>query len=347
VIHGIALPASGGPVAGGTSTNPLQVSLANTAANSTAVKVDGSAVTQPVSGTVTANAGTNLNTSALALESGGNLATLAAAVCAEDSASADADKGVRVFAVRKGTPANTSGADGDYEALQVSAGRLWASATIDAALPAGANAIGKLAANSGVTIGAVEIAASQTLSTVSTVTTVTTCSTVSTLTGGGVAHDGADSGNPVKVGAKCSLTLSDDTIVSNADRTDLTSDGDGALLVREQFPLGDLISEAVSDTGGSSTAFTNFGATASTRSYVTFIHTYRTDAGTTPAYVDFRDGTGGSVLFRAVLPPNGGSVLSNGGSPLFRTSANTALAYDVSAALTTVYISVSGFKSKV
>ena len=36
--------------------------------------------TQPVSGTVTANAGTNLNTSALALESGGNLATLAGAV---------------------------------------------------------------------------------------------------------------------------------------------------------------------------------------------------------------------------------------------------------------------------
>ena len=50
----------------GTSSNPVQVSLANTATNSTAVKVDGSGVTQPISGTVTANAGTNLNTSALA-----------------------------------------------------------------------------------------------------------------------------------------------------------------------------------------------------------------------------------------------------------------------------------------
>ena len=36
--------------------------------------------TQPISGTVTVNAGTNLNTSALALESGGNLATIAGAV---------------------------------------------------------------------------------------------------------------------------------------------------------------------------------------------------------------------------------------------------------------------------
>lgn len=49
---GIALPASGGPVAGGTSTNPIRVDPTGT-------------TTQPVSGTVTANAGTNLNTSSL------------------------------------------------------------------------------------------------------------------------------------------------------------------------------------------------------------------------------------------------------------------------------------------
>lgn len=44
------------------STNKLIVTAAG------AAKVDGSAVTQPISGTVTANAGTNLNTSALALD---------------------------------------------------------------------------------------------------------------------------------------------------------------------------------------------------------------------------------------------------------------------------------------
>jgi len=37
----------------GTSSHPVQVSLANTGSNSTAVKIDGSGVTQPVSGTVT------------------------------------------------------------------------------------------------------------------------------------------------------------------------------------------------------------------------------------------------------------------------------------------------------
>lgn len=48
---------------------------------------------------------------------------------AEDVASADADVGVPAMAVRKATPANTSGTDGDYEMLQMSAGRLWVDAS--------------------------------------------------------------------------------------------------------------------------------------------------------------------------------------------------------------------------
>lgn len=50
-----------------TQSGTWTVQPGNTA-NTTAWKVDGSAVTQPVSGTVVANAGTNLNTSALNLE---------------------------------------------------------------------------------------------------------------------------------------------------------------------------------------------------------------------------------------------------------------------------------------
>jgi hypothetical protein len=75
----------------------------------------------------------------------------------EDDASANGDRGVKMLAVRKDTPANTSGTDGDYENPQMSAGRLWTSATIDTALPTGTNAIGKLAANSGVDIGDVDV----------------------------------------------------------------------------------------------------------------------------------------------------------------------------------------------
>lgn len=61
---------------------------------------------------------------------------------AEDVASANADVGTLAMARRTATPANTSGSDLDYETLQINAGRLWTSATIDAALPAGNNNIG-------------------------------------------------------------------------------------------------------------------------------------------------------------------------------------------------------------
>lgn len=314
-------PATNAGVAPVDATKGLAVDLTATGANTTAIKVDGSAVTQPVSGTVTATIAAGATTIAKA----------------EDAASASADTGVPAMAIQKATPGNLAGADGDYEMLQMSAGRLWTSATIDAALPAGTNGIGKLTANAGVTIGAVELAAAQTLATVT---------TVSTLTGGGVAHDSADSGNPVKIGAKVETSPKGITVAADGDRTDMYADADGLLMVKIGHSNADLVSERVSDTAGTSAAFTNFSAVASTYNYVTAISVHNAHASTN-AYVDFRDGTAGSVLYTLALPANGGAIISAGGSPLFRTSANTALAYDVSAAVTTVYISVSGYQSKV
>jgi hypothetical protein len=113
-----------------------------------------------VTGSVTANAGTNLNTSGLALETGGNLATLAGAVRAEDTASADADKGIGLLAIRKAAPANTSSIDGDYEYLQLNNGRLWTSSTIDNALPSGSNIIGSVKLTDGTNTQAVKPASS-------------------------------------------------------------------------------------------------------------------------------------------------------------------------------------------
>lgn len=137
----------------GTGTFAVQATLA---AETTKVIGTVNQGTSPwvVSGSVTANAGTNLNTSALALESGGNLATIAALSKAEDAAHSSGNTGIMALAVRNATVTDLSagGTDGDYEPLQVSAtGRLWASATIDAALPAGANVIGHVIADTGST----------------------------------------------------------------------------------------------------------------------------------------------------------------------------------------------------
>lgn len=171
------------PALGTAGTSSSDVLTVQGIASMTALKVDGSAVTQPVS--VASAIAVTDNSGSLTVDNNGTFAvqaTVAAGATniakAEDVASADADVGVPAMAVRKATPANTSGTDGDYEMLQMSAGRLWVSASVDTALPAGTNAIGKLASNTGVTIGAVEIAATQTLATVTTVGTVSTITNV-------------------------------------------------------------------------------------------------------------------------------------------------------------------------
>lgn len=65
-----------------------------------------------------ANAGTNLNTSALALEAGGNLATISTTITAlakaEDAAHASGDKGIMFFAVRRDANTTLVDSDGDY-----------------------------------------------------------------------------------------------------------------------------------------------------------------------------------------------------------------------------------------
>ena len=55
----------------------------------------------------------------------------ASVALAEDAAHASGDPGYQMLAVRKATPATLSGADGDYEPLQVSVGRLWTSAVVE------------------------------------------------------------------------------------------------------------------------------------------------------------------------------------------------------------------------
>ncbi len=285
------------------------------------------------SGSLTANAGTNLNTSALALEAGGNLAAAATSLAVMDDWDETDRAKVNLIVGQAGIAAGT-GVDG------VTVPRVTLATNV--ALPAGTNGIGKLTANSGVTIGAVEVAAAQTLATVTTVGTVTT---LTTLTGGGIAHDSPDSGNPLKIGAKAESALSTATMVADGDRTDMYADVDGVQIVKYGAPYGDLISERVSNTDGATTALSTFGATASARNMITAITAHNAHA-TTNGFVDIRDGTAGAVLWTIPLPATGGAVLQFN-PPLRQPTVNNALAFDVSAAITTVYLSFNGFKSKV
>lgn len=100
------------------------------------------------SGSVTANAGTNLNTSTLALETGGNLqsaATSLTTVSAWDSSGRAAVSPI----------SGQAGVQGGSGAVSATTQRVVLAT--DVALPAGTNAIGKLSANSGVDIGDVDV----------------------------------------------------------------------------------------------------------------------------------------------------------------------------------------------
>ena len=189
------------------------------------------------------------------------------------------------------------------------------------ALPAGTNAIGKLSANSGVDIGDVDV-------------------TSAVITGGAVAHDSADSGNPIKVGAKAITALSGATLVASADRTDNVSDLDGAQIIRQDATLGDLVSGTASNTDGTSTQVLAAGA-AGIKHYITDVTIVNTSAST--IYVELKDGSTAKWVFP--VPATGG-VTHSFRVPLAGTAA-TAWNFDPSAATTTIYCSVTAFKSKV
>ncbi len=145
--------------------------------------------TGSIAGTVTANAGTNLNTSALALETGGNLASI--------KTNTDKIPSLGQAAMAASVPVTMASNQGDIKI------------TLDSeavVLGAGSAAIGKLAANSGVDIGdvdvlslpAVTIAAAQTLATVTTVgavTSITNALPAGTNTIGAAELDGTALGN--------------------------------------------------------------------------------------------------------------------------------------------------------
>lgn len=185
---------------------------------------------------------------------------------------------------------------------------------------------------------AVTLAAAQTLAAVTTVTTV------STLTGGGVAHDAADSGNPHKIGMKATGAMTARTLVAADDRTDLFAGLDGVAITRPHAPLEDQLQENKTNTDGSSTAMTGgFAAPgANIRLYLTTLIISNSSA--TFVTVDIRDGSGGAVLMTVPVPATGGVVL-NLPVPL-KFTANTAAAFDGSAAASTISVTMIGFKSK-
>lgn len=235
------------------------ITVDGTVAVSGTVTVDGSGVTQPVSGTVAVS---SISTSVTPGTAAGNLGK------AEDAAHSSGDTGVAILGVRRDTVVSSGGTDGDYSTLNLDAnGRLYVTATVDAALPAGSNTIGavtqasgpwsqnvtqlggtSIAVNSGTASAGtlrVVIATDQTQLTnalkvdgsavtqpVSVASAVTvaqaTASSLKVEPAGNVASGATDSGNPIKVAGKYNSTP---ITLTDGQRGDMQLDAAGRLIV--------------------------------------------------------------------------------------------------------------------
>ena len=341
----------------GASTAAKQPALGTAGtASSDVITIQGIAAMTPVLVTLSGTNNIATVTTVTTVSTVTNVATIGTSVTpgtsaahlgkAEDAAHSSGDTGVFMLAVRSDTAAATGQTDGDYTALVTdSTGRLWCN--VSNTLTVASHAV----TNAGTFVVQVDGTALTHLSNTATSLAVIddwdNAASDGASVSGDVAHDAADAGEPVKIGAKAETSPKGITAVSDGDRTDLLADADGMLMVKLLTSGADFMSEAVSNTDGASTALTTFAAVANLKNCITAYSIFRTDSGTSLAYVDFRDGAAGAVLWRVPLPAGGGANLSLGGLPIFKTSANTALAIDVSSALSTVYISVSGYQSKV
>jgi hypothetical protein len=164
-----------------------------------------------------------------------------------------------------------------------------------------------------------------------------------------VAHDAADSGNPVKTGAKA-LSAMPAAVAAN-DRANNVSDLYGRQLVSHIDP-GMFVTKQVEATS-TQTGTTIWDPTSGKKIAVTG---YQIGTGGTTAAlvtiwfgdnadVTFTQGTD-QVLFRGTLTPTATStpgVISNLASPVFCTTADRELHYTTSAGIT-IYITIYGYE---
>jgi hypothetical protein len=155
---------------------------------------------------------------------------------------------------------------------------------------------------------------------------------------GTVAHDGADSGNPVKMGGYA--ISAERAAVANADRVDLVADLTGKQIVLPYANPENFLNGVASSTGTGDTAVIAAQG-AGVRIYVTAISVVNTSA--TNTFVEIKDGT--TVMHRLAAPQiaNGAPQTVTFPTPL-RLTANTALNFAANTGSTTIYVSAVGYR---
>lgn len=158
---------------------------------------------------------------------------------------------------------------------------------------------------------------------------------------GDVAHDAGVAGNPVQTGGYASNNIEGVTQVANGDLTRTVHDLNGVQVVRPHTTLEEIQSVRTTNTDGNSTSLVA-AAGSGVHNYLSTITIW--NSSSTDGFVDLRDGTAGSVLYTLPAPQTGGCTVS---FPVpLKFGDNTAIAYDASGAISTIYISAVFFQAQ-
>lgn len=307
------------------SAAPLQVTLANTGANATAVKVDGSAVTQPVSGSVSISgtptvsgtvAVSTINSVAPAFGTGVRGATVQRVTISTDDVVPITDNGGSLTVDYNGSAISTSNAlpvqppaSGNFPVSQSGTWTVQPGNTANTvAWKVDGSAVtqpvsGTVTANAGTGTMAVSMATNTPLGT--------------------VAHDSADSGAPIKTGGRA--VSAEITPVTTGDRTDSIHDLAGKQVVMPYANNENFVSGAITTamTGTTSTSLVAAPA-AGLRNYITTIIVSNSHA-TVGTDVIIQDGSGGTTLLTIPAAAVYGGAVINLPVPLRQPTTATAI----------------------
>ncbi len=255
--------------------------ITNAAGTDTAVvsggllSVNGSGVTQPVSGTVAATQSGTWNIGTVTVVT--SVGSLTNALPAGDNNIGNVD-------LASAIPAGTNNI-GDVDILSIAAGDNNIGNVDIASIAAGDNNIGN----------------------------VDIVTMPNAVVAGDVANDTADSGNPVKVGGKAIAGLSGLTLVTANDRVNWNGGLDGAQIVRTHCALEDIVSGNASNTDGTvTTVIASAGAGIKqyltkvilTNSSATFAYVEILSGAVVKATIPVPATSGATVSFDPPLPPN-------------------------------------------
>lgn len=310
-------------------------------------------------GAVTANAGTNLNTSLLALETGGNLATIAGAVLSQTTATSGAKGYMALGAVTTAAPTYTTA---QLNPLSMdTAGNLRINCTTGCSSSGGSSVADEGTFTQGTTsmtvmggifnssisnltsgqAGAAQMTLDRmlyvNLGKVGGTATVTGGVNGSQSVGGPTASGSSIAANPVTIGGRAQNAEA--TAVTNGQVVNFATDLVGKQIVmpwanKENFVTG----SSAGITSATNTSLIS-AAGSGVKLYLTGFSCGNT--GATTSLIQFTSGSGGTVLWTTINPAGAGT---NGKiEPPVATAANTALFFTTGSASTSQFCSVTGY----